>query len=263
MADSAPDAEASLPEGPQQHLRCGAAGTQGLQVWGVPATKGQSWAPAASAGCGQQAAVPASSWAAGSTGQLSPCRHGDVCDTATRGGHQGDARRWVPHPEGASGREQTQLKDELRHGWRQWGASCRCEADQDTILGGWPRHTAGLQNARGHRQRYAGPQPAREQSCQPVLAPSGPDPARGPSQGCLRVGLGTATTFSICRLPPALSQWEQRQKQSVTCFSFALQSELLSGMRWPPTSKSSSCCARWVGAFLPLVCLEGWGVPSP
>ena len=51
--------------------------------------------------------------------------------------------------------------------------------------------------------------------------------------------------------------------QSVTRFSSALQSELPSGMRWPSTSRSSSCYARWVGQVFLLVCLEGWGVPSP
>ena len=45
--------------------------------------------------------------------------------------------------------------------------------------------------------------------------------------------------------------------QSVTCFSSALQSDLLSGMRWPRTYKSSSCYARWVNAFFLLACLEG------
>lgn len=39
--------------------------------------------------------------------------------------------------------------------------------------------------------------------------------------------------------------------QSVTCFSFALQSELPSGMRWPPTYKSTSWCRRCVGCRVP------------
>lgn len=47
----------------------------------------------------------------------------------------------------------------------------------------------------------------------------------------------------------------------MTFFSFALQSDSLSGTWWLPTSKSGLCCARWVGAFFPLGCLEGWGAP--
>ena len=39
--------------------------------------------------------------------------------------------------------------------------------------------------------------------------------------------------------------------QSVTCFSFALQSELPSGMRWPPTYGSSSWGRRCVGCRVP------------
>ena len=57
---------------------------------------------------------------------------------------------------------------------------------------------------------------------------------------------------SATSLPPGSGRAAgKRQVQSVTCFSFALQSELPSGMRWPPTYKSTSWCRRWVGCRVP------------
>ena len=57
---------------------------------------------------------------------------------------------------------------------------------------------------------------------------------------------------SATSLPPGSGRAAgKRQVQSVTRFSFALQSELPSGMRWPPTYKSTSWCRRWVGCRVP------------